>query len=218
MINILETNFQNPKVLIEIISSICDLKETYKCKVRHYSLNDHTLLVLKEFEKYFSKNTFYPFTIYLFRVILTLHDIGKPKAFSIGQKNLQHKFTIDILTSIKDKLELSEVELSFILALLSSDTIGLYMKSNISIEIAISDLVSNANFANLEIITFFKFMTIYYQSDTSSYTADAGGYPYLEYLYEYNGNMKKYDTSRGRLVFSEIYEKRFTSLEKALVQ
>lgn len=59
-----------------------------------YTIRQHTLMVMGQFEKYFSHSSL-PANMdrNLFRATLALHDIGKPEAIRMGGKHLQHEYT-----------------------------------------------------------------------------------------------------------------------------
>lgn len=76
------------------------IKRAYESKVRHYLLERHTLLVMNQFEEYFATAEL-PIQKNLFRLILALHDIGKPKAFAEGNKSRQHFHTKRILKQVE---------------------------------------------------------------------------------------------------------------------
>ena len=63
----------------ERISVLCEkapeLLMFYKTRVRHYTIERHTINVLNQFERYFSSH-FDEMNIEDFRLLLLLHDIG----------------------------------------------------------------------------------------------------------------------------------------------
>ena len=71
------------------ISYICkkvpEFVELYNAKVRHYTIKAHTINVFNQFEIYFS-NKFSEINLELYRLILILHDIGKPTAHKNGNR------------------------------------------------------------------------------------------------------------------------------------
>jgi hypothetical protein len=206
--------FEPQKLLNELKTSL-GLNAIYEQKVRHYILEKHTLLVINEFEKYFSK-TELPTSINLFRLMLALHDIGKPKAFNEGNKSNQYQYTVDIINSIRNALPFQANEVDLIIALVSSDVLGLYMQGLISVENAKQQIIKLAQQTNLSVSAFYKLMTIYYQCDIGSYTADVGGLAYLEHIFEYQNGNKVFDTHKQRLNFSPKFETKFVELEKTL--
>ena len=204
-----------PKEILDYIKSVGkDLANTYAQKVRHYVLEQHTLLVMGEFEKYFA-NVPLPINRNLFRFMLALHDIGKPKAMKLGDNN-QYQHTVEIINSLRTLLPFTSSEIDIIISLVSDDPIGLYLQGNISLEIAKSKIIQLANQANLPNLAFFRTLSIYYQSDTGSYTKDAGGLYFLEHLFAYSKEAKIFDIEKQLLKFSPVIELKFSELQKSV--
>lgn len=204
-----------PKDWITFLKGIKGVGSFYAQKVRHYTLEQHTLLVMSEFNRYFSKVDL-PINKNLFNLMLALHDIGKPKAFLEGNKAKQHSYTMEIIHEIKNMLPFPEKDIQLILALVASDPIGLYMQNQITAEDAKNQIISLASQTNFSNLAFFSLMVVYYQSDTASYTADAGGYAYLEHLFEYQNGVKFFDNEKKRIRFSLHYEKKIIELENII--
>lgn len=208
----------SPQLLINSLKEIPELKREYRKRVRHYILERHTILVLSEFEKYFGSKDF-PQSMdkSLFRLMLALHDIGKAKAAEEGNINQQHEITKQIILNIKDQLPINNKDLILLLSIINDDPIGLYMQNKISLHTAKSIIVRNAKNCGLSINVFFRILVIYYQSDVASYTKDAGGLRFLEWLFEYNGNTKVFDKKTNRLKFSDRIETKFKNLKLAVL-
>ena len=166
MINILNNTIFNPQELIAYLKSKNDLSQVYQQRVRHYTLERHTLLVMSEFEKYFG-NVELPIGKELFRLILALHDIGKPQAFEEGDKNNQYKYTVTKINHMRNSLPFSNLDIDLCITLVSSDILGLYLQNKINLETAKNQIISLASKTNLTILAFFKLMTVYYQCDTA---------------------------------------------------
>ncbi|SFF64077.1 HD domain-containing protein [Thermoflexibacter ruber] len=207
--------FEPQKLLNELKTSL-NLSSIYEQKVRHYTLEKHTLLVMNGFEKYFS-TTELPISKNLFRLMLALHDIGKPKAFNEGNKNNQYQYTVEMINSIRNNLPFQASEIDLIIVLVGTDVLGLYMQNLISIENAKQQIIKLAQQTNLPVSAFYKLMTVYYQCDIGSYTADAGGFAYLEHIFEYQNGSKVFDFNKQRLNFSHQFETKFVELEKTLL-
>ena len=95
-----------------------------------YTLEQHTLMVMKQFEKYFGDKDL-PSGVdkNIFRLILALHDIGKPEAISRGGKHLQHRYTQKYIQSLFRHLGIDEKHTNLALVLVSGDPIGKYLTS-----------------------------------------------------------------------------------------
>lgn len=211
-----ENSDLQPKEILDYIKSVgTDLANTYAQKVRHYVLEQHTLLVMGEFEKHFA-NAPLPISRNLFRIMLALHDIGKPKAMGLGDKNNQYQYTVEIINNLRKSLPFTSLEIDTMIALVSDDPIGLYLQGNISLETAKNKIIRLANQANLPPLAFFRTLSIYYQSDTGSYTKDAGGLYFLEHLFAYNNGAKVFDSDKQLLKFSPLIELKFNELQKSV--
>ena len=93
-----------------------------------YTIKQHTLMVLKQFDKYFNSIQL-PLGIphKFFRVMLVLHDIGKPEAIVRGGKQLQYEYTKRLMIPILSELKYTDQEINIATALVSADPIGSYL-------------------------------------------------------------------------------------------
>jgi hypothetical protein len=151
-----------------------------------YTLRQHTMMVLNQFEKYFS---FRPlpgnFDVNAFRVMLLLHDIGKPLAITKGGKHLAPRYTPDIMRAIMTQLGFSHSEVNVSAAFVSGDPMGTLLKyrnPNLATEEvrkmkAMTDIKDDAVFLEL--------LLVYYKCDAGSYTEDAGGQRSLDFLFDF---------------------------------
>lgn len=199
----------------ERISVLCEktpeLLIFYKTRVRHYTIETHTINVLNQFERYFSSH-FDEMNIEDFRLLLLLHDIGKSVAYKKGNKENQYIETINIISENKEILNISDYTFSLFKTILENDSLGMYMQGKMSLEAIYDDVVQRAKKINIEIDELFYLLSVYYQCDVASYTEDAGGIKYLEYLFDYNENLKIYNTKTKLLQFSVNYQNRYNNL------
>lgn len=199
----------------EIITSICErvpaLEELYDAQVRHYTIKEHTINVLNQFEKYFA-NHFSEIEIEVFRLFLLLHDIGKPIAHKKGNRDNQYSETIRIIAENKQELNLSDNDFLLFKALLSADSLGLYMQDKISLEDTYFKIKEQSNLSKFDVKSFFYLLSVYYQCDVASYTKDAGGLKYLEYLFSYQNGNKTYDENSKLLKFSSNFQPKYIAL------
>jgi len=177
-----------PERIIDLIRK--QYPDTYEKDVgvrEKYTLEEHTLMVMKQFEKYFW-NKILPWDIDLnmFRLILALHDIGKPEAISKGGKHLQHKYTQIYIESLFEALHIDERHTKLALVLTSGDPIGKYLTSKIDATETRKAIEEMANNAEMPISEFFKLLCIFYKSDAWSYTENAGGLKSLDSLFNFN--------------------------------
>ena len=162
-----------------------------------YSLKRHTLMVLRQFEKYLgSRELPAGMKASFFRVILALHDIGVPDAIKkTGDKRNQHRYTTDIMRSVLSQLDFSDQEINVALALVSEDVIGSYIRGRYSGKGATEELAKMADDAGLTFYDFLKLILIFYQVDAGSYTEDAGGLKSLDHLFVFNPGKGQMDFS-----------------------
>lgn len=216
---ILNTACHNPfnaYHLILVLKQVKGLSTLYSSKVRHYTLEKHTLLVLNEFEKHF-KNTKLPISNSFFRIFLAIHDIGKPLAFQSGKLSNQHSFSIKIIKKISTCLPFNSDEIELCKILIMNDPIGFFFQNKITVNVASEIIINSCKNTFLNLKDYFRVLTIYYQVDTGSYTKDAGGMPYLEHIFCYENGNKTYDLEKGLLQFSYNFEQKYTKLEKVLI-
>lgn len=105
----------------------CGYKENYIRRYRHYSIENHTLIVCNVFEKYFKHDWKNLLSLSGFRLLLLLHDIGKYES-NFKQKNKQSECTIAIINDIEFMLPLEKGEFQTIKKIISSDYLGLFFK------------------------------------------------------------------------------------------
>lgn len=211
-------NSDNNKQFIDnVIKLDARFPEYFQTQVRHYKLYDHVLLVLNELDKYFGSFKESDLESYdRFKLFLVLHDIGKPLAFNAGNKDDQHKISLEIFNDINDKIDLNEHIKDTFKALLSDDPLGKYFQNKLTIE-ETTDLINEiANNNRLQLKTYFDKLTVYYQVDAGSYTKDAGGLPYLEHLFEYKDGSKVLFYDNTRLIFAKEFEEKYLALRNKL--
>lgn len=206
-----------PQSIEELCKLSPSLVETYNAKVRHYILRDHTNLVLNQFDKYFATQFNKPERAF-FRFFLLVHDIGKPRAFQLGNKDDQYTHSIEILNSIWGEVSNSPYDLSKIQFLLNGDIMGEYFQGKKDAESTTQLIVEAAKALNTSISKLFDELIIYYQCDTAAYTADAGGYKFLEHLFSYESGQKLFDEEAGLLRFSDKYREMYNRLKDEILE
>lgn len=183
--NILNNDYQ-PQKLINLFKK--NFQTEYDADAgtwEGYSIEEHTLMVLNQFEKYFSQKLL-PNNIdkNFFRVLLTLHDIGKPKAIMKGNKDLQHQYSTQIITNVLTQLQFNQDQIKLAQALISTDALGIYIDHNTYNE-SLNNIKQLSLYSNQNPTDFFELLTILYQVDASSYTKDSGGKKSLDHLFEF---------------------------------
>ncbi|WP_430972031.1 macro domain-containing protein [Sunxiuqinia rutila] len=199
------------KKISDICIAIPTLAELFKARVRHYTIEQHTLNVLNQFEKYFSRN-FCEIEVEVFQLFLLLHDIGKPIAYKNDNRSNQYEETINIISEYRQDLNISNEGFLLFKALLSTDSLGMYMQGKKSLNEAYKNIVKQSEVSGLSQKSFFYLLSVYYQCDVASYTEDAGGLKFLEHLFAYQGGNKLYDKESKLLRFSDNYQQRYSLL------
>jgi O-acetyl-ADP-ribose deacetylase (regulator of RNase III) len=197
--------------ILNICEKVPTFKELFDSQVRHYTIKGHTINVLNQFEKYFASH-FSLIEIEIFRLFLILHDIGKPTAHKKGDRENQNSETIQIISENKQELNLSDNDFLLFKALLSADSLGLYMQNKTSLDETFYNIVEQSNLLKIDTNSFFYLLSVYYQCDVASYTKDAGGLKYLEYLFDYQNGLKIYNENSKLLKFSSIFQSKYSAL------
>jgi len=168
------------------------------------------VMVLYQFEKYYSEKKLPGnFDKNVFRLILALHDIGKPDAIKKKNKHLQHKLGQVIVNDFFTQLGLNKNIKKVAVAIIGDDPIGEYLTSLISVEQAAKLIKKMAKKSDLRLKDFFKLLIIFYMVDAASYTKDAGGYPALD-------GMFVVDKRRKKINFASHVQERINFLKKKL--
>ncbi len=176
-----------------------------------YTLEQHNIMVLTQFDKYFSHKTLPAgMTTTFLRTFIMLHDIGKPDAVKAGNNKLQHKFTLPIIKSVLQQLNFSDQEILISLVILDGDPLGSYIRrGGLPVTITANKINAMAMRANLSLKDFFELLLICYMCDASSYTEDSCGVKSLEWIFEF-------DHKNRALRFSEEVTPKILELRKIL--
>jgi len=182
-----DENFSPAKLLLLLEKQYPNTYEQDVGVFEGYTLQQHTLMVMKQFEKYFGKKDL-PSGIdrNIFRLILALHDIGKPKAISEGGKHLQHEYTQISIRSLFKGLDSNESSTDLALALVSGDPIGKYLTGQMTTTQTKMAIEEMADRAKIPMDKFFELLCIYYKVDAGSYTENAGGLRSLDDLFDFD--------------------------------
>ena len=206
--SILENQFINDKsletlgVVKKIISELDILDEEFKDLfsmdagvIENLTIKQHTLMVLRQFDRYFAGKNFPDgITDDFFRMLFVLHDVGKPIAIQKGDIKLQHQETVKLIEPILKKLDYSDFEINLSKIIIGSDPIGPYLRFG-EIEEAVFKIRKMFKKSGLSSKNFFSVLLIYYMCDASSYTRDAGGLPSLDKLFVFDHENKKLEFS-----------------------
>lgn len=179
--------------------------------IERYTLKQHILMVLSQFERYFGHR---PLPAYIdrgfFRLLLALHDIGKPQAIRMGGKHLQHTYTHPIVGRVFRHFGFTEQDTAFACSLVSGDIMGRYIRFGNVEKTAriITALAQNTGRTPLQL---FHALCMLHQVDAGSYTADAGGYRSLDFLFVF-------DNENRIMQYSPLVKARVELLETVLSQ
>ena len=195
---VLESPDYTPEALVALFKR--DFSSTYskdKGVREKYTLEKHALMVMQQYEKYFSQRELPAgITNSFFRVFLVLHDIGVPESIKkTGDKHYQHRYTVEIMRAVLSQLEFSDREIKIAVALVSEDVIGGYVRGRYGGKGATGKLTNMADDAGLPFYDFLKLLLIFYQVDAGSYTEDAGGLKSLDHLFAFDKRKRQMDFS-----------------------
>jgi len=211
-----------PETLIGALSLIDELREAFDLNAGitlFFTLRTHTLAVLKTFERAFAPRPLPGgFNKNLFRLMLALHDIGKPRAIAEGDKNRQHGYTSGMVKRIRPHLPFDDDSLKTLLSLIDGDPIGPYLRGRSSSDEAYGLILRMASGSGLDPQTFFDLLTIYYQTDVISYTTAGGILSALDPLFSWKtqGCEIGFDGERRRFQFSPPVDLAFGRLESRI--
>lgn len=103
------------------------------------------------------------------------------------------------------------------MCLSSSDCIGEYFQDKCAADRICEIISSFSEKTGLNIKDMWYLFMVYYQCDVAAYTADAGGLPYLEKIFEYDeGNRKVFDANEQLLKMSTLYWQKYHELKKCI--
>lgn len=160
-----------------------------------YTIEQHTLMAMHQYDTYFAQQPVpCGITPNFFKIILALHDIGKPHAIKAGTKDTHHHISSKMAAETLQELGFSQQEITVASALISSDHIGQYIQHGDGQHHA-TEIANLAHEKGLNPTELFDAMILYYKVDAGSYTTDAGGLPSLDYLFVFDQQHKSMDFS-----------------------
>lgn len=204
----------SPEELITAIEIIMPkLEEMYNTKVRHYVVKQHTLLVCQQFEKYAFEFNTKVMNIDLMRLVLAMHDIGKAI-----DRATQHIHTLSLIREFWSETPFTNYELKLVEILLKDDHIGNYFQGKYDGSILQDEIKKDATELQIDASCLLQLKMVLYQCDIASYTKDAGGLKYLEYMFVYKNNEKTFNEEDGLLAMSSEYWSRYEQLKTAIYE
>lgn len=220
----------SPEVMIDALKQFPKIERAYSMlnsRKRNYTLEKHTLMVCSMFEKYFNSVPFpEEFGINLFRMLLCLHDVGKPDSIISEEKILQSQYTEKMIEEIYEFLPINLSEYKILIALLSDDPLGLYIRGKLELENTQLKINCMAKKADIDMVEFMKLLLIYYQVDATAYTREGyiGNIPDFQEKTKLENHFKKneygdlvFSHAKRRLEFSSEIEEKISILFEGLV-
>lgn len=193
----LDKVFSNPEYKPEDLLALLkkDFGQDYADSVgvrEGYSLAEHTGLVSGQFEKYYGdKELPDGLDKNCFRLLLAVHDLGKPAAVRQNKKYKEHEYTVRKVETIFYQLGFPKEDWQVAKALIDTEALGRYLKSkDINANGCFADILRSAQDLPIKPEDFFKLLEIYYKVDASSYTEEAGGQKSLDDLFVFDKENK----------------------------
>jgi len=206
------------EVFIEVLKESLFFKKQFESSVhvsQGYNLEQHTRLVLKQYEKYFGDRFTSPLlTENQFKLFLVLHDWGKRLAIEfLNDKSAQHEFNIKFLPLLLETLNIEPRVAEIITGLAGQDILGEYMQGAFPAEQAGRQLNAKAHELGIPVTQLFELLNTFYLCDASSYTTDAADIGGLDRIFIFDPPS---EGKKGNIKFSEEYQFRIDSLQPYL--
>lgn len=197
----------SPQALITALEKAFDLRQDYDSDAgvdEGYSIRKHTLMVLLQFDSYFSHRTLpLNMSVTFWRVLLALHDVlAKPEAIRKGNLHHQHKVLYKKLPVVLKQLGHGKYEAKLAQELLANNCIGAYVQGQMDIPKVMNQAKHLARIAHSSVDEALDAMILYWMVDAGSYTKDAGGKQSLDYLFRFDHQareMKVNDPTHAKL-------------------
>ncbi len=196
---------RSSKALLAALRKNAFLDEQYDQLVvkERYTLEQHTLMVLEQFEKY-SKLPLPPgIDRAFFRVIIALHDVGKPAAIAEGDPKRQHAHTVKIMKVLLPRLGYGAADVAKATALVSADLVGAFVRGGDAAD-AEKAIRAAAEEAGMPASEFFTALLTLYKVDAGSYTEDAGGQHSLDELFDFDPKSKTIRTRSNEVRLADL--------------
>jgi hypothetical protein len=183
--------------------------------IDNMTLEDHTTKVMEIFEKYFERKVNLILKDTYFKLLLALHDLGKPKAVAERRQEKQHDYTVEIITTISKDFRLA-CEIMFpIKTLIAGDPIGRHLnkKHEMPLEDSLRLIRNMANQLSVTVREIWSTLLVYYQCDVSGYDSlrkkvfvtDAEGSPiyfgdHNRFQFQDTEELEKFDALEDRVL------------------
>lgn len=215
--SVLQSDTYTPQELIDTLKTSPFIQELYEMSAgvsEGYSTEQHTRMVLEQYEKYFAEERLAVLSQEEFRLMLALHDIGKPLAqVRTGSTSAQHEYTKKVLEFSLRATGISSYRVEVLTALVDQDILGEYFKGQVSSEDSAKLIEELAPVIGVPKEDLLDTLKAFYICDAGSYTADAGGVDSLGHLFtfEERGGKRVAD-------FSEETQAKYQSLRSLVLE
>lgn len=198
--NLLSQDNFDPQQLQDLLSANPYLRDLYASSAHvteGYTIGQHTVMGGNQFEKYFKNKPLpiingQPLGKEFFRLMYALHDLGKPISVAeTGNKYQQKKYGPEIAREIMTWMKVPQDQVDLASIIIAQDWIGEAILNTYSIldqsnyQTQIEDIKLQAKSLGIPAKELFKVAQIYYMTDASAYTLDAGGLQSLDYLFDF---------------------------------
>lgn len=204
----------DPEAFINTLEASPQIKKYYESDVgvwEGYSLKEHSEMVMKQYERYFASD--WDTSVVDrndFRVLLALHDIGKPMSIEkTGGNEAQHKYTKEIMPALLSSLEIDKKKADVLVSLATQDNLGKYVRNRQTIEQTAQNIVDLAESVGVEPKEYFRLLYAYYMCDAGSYTEDANGLRSLDDLFVFD---RQPDSPIGKASFRPDIQQKIDEL------
>lgn len=180
------------------------------------TLEDHTLNALALYEQHFEGRILALMSPASFKLLLALHDVGKPAAVAMGRPAEQHAGTLRMISDALFGIDWPRADIDKIKVLIDGDPIGacLNSKHHLPLVDAAAMILAGAEHLHVSARHYWDCLIVYYQ-------CDAAAYPSLSskvFIHDDQG-APLYAPGAGRFLFRESEEaSRFDRLESRVLE
>ena len=169
-----------PQLFLQVLSADQLIKYLFSCSsgvYEGYTIQEHTIRVLdvlNDQRRYYKIPDDPSLDAYRLLIWMTsLHDIGKPAAVELGNKNLQHRFIGPTTKKLLTEVGFNMDQVSLAVGIVEHDDVGKYMKGDLPREAVIEG--HKRRFADLSrklkisLSDVWEMQHLFYVSDSTSY-------------------------------------------------
>ena len=142
-----------------------------------------------------------------------MHDIGKAI-----DRATQHTHTLSLIREFWAESPFTDYELQLVEVLLRDDHLGSFFQGKYDCSMLQEEIKKDAEELQIDASCLLQLKMVLYQCDIASYTKDAGGLKYLEHMFLYENNEKKFNEEDGLLAMSANYWSRYEQLKTIIYE